>query len=110
MENFQSVFGDKVLEAYKLYSEYFFYIKNDQRAPTIGVKVLVDLNGTFGYSLSHHYQGRKQAGAYTSSHNHCFENERAALEGAKSEAFSFYDANDLDAVWIPNPMYNIELV
>ena len=106
MEIFKSVFGDKVVEAYKLYSEYSFYINNE--TPKIGVKIFVDLNGTYGHSLSHHYKGSRQAGAYTSSNNYCFGDEEAALIGARSEAFSFFDENDEKAEWIPNSMYYLD--
>lgn len=101
MNTFKSVFGDS--EAYKLYSEYSIYVGNQK----IGIKIVVDFEGTYGYKLSHHYKGSQQFTEYVSSINYSFDDERQALVGAKSEIFSFYNPNDEDAKWILDDSYYI---
>ena len=101
MEDFKSVFGNSTDEAYKIVSEYEVYA-NLQK---IGIRIVLDLNGKYGYQLSHHYKGSEQTSPYVSSLNHCYDNELDALKKAQQEMFMFYDENDKNAEWVKSNTY-----
>lgn len=107
MNNFKSIFtNENVVEAYKLISEYNVWVEHTEIGPhNIGIKIYKDISNSYSYKLSHHYQGSEQAGPYVSSRSGGFQDEEAALEGAKREMFSFYKSDDAGARWVESSVY-----
>ena len=88
---------DVVGEAYILVNIFEVYIGYQK----IKIKILRDLrNGTYSYSNSHHYHGKKQAGPYMSSRCAMIKTEGEALSGAIDELTAFYNPADSNAKWI----------
>lgn len=108
MDNFKKAFSqeldDKVIyEAYKLVAEFQFYVTDKTQIKT---RIYENINGTFSYENSHHYQGSSQTGPYISSLATGHKTIAEALKQARKELFAYFNKDDKNARWIQNESFD----
>ena len=79
-----------------------FKVKIGQQS--IKIRITQDSLGYYQFETSHFYHGSKQAGPYIVSAAN-FKSEKEAIMHARKQIVSFYDPEDINAVWVENSLY-----